>query len=443
MKSLFLGLWLSLLTACGGLGATSNNDAGGDIKRSGGEVLKVPPQYVDRAPSLSSDGSRMVFISGRDGVNRVYVFETAAIAGEGNPRRLTTSDEWDTEESALISHDGTYAVVLAVAAGQADLFTVRLDDGQTVQLTDDAEVERGPSLSLDDKILVFRRAKAQGGWSLWAVSIGAGPSLTAKAEITGVTGSVTDAKFASGAGYSLAVMVSEPDAYGESLQTLTLDTSLSTAASTTTVVKSGIKRQTSAAFASTHNGIAFAEYLSGSGKTRSPIGGEAGETKVTVVSDPRRLTLAGTSTEIEQVGYDVVAVTASQAADFSAWATRDYYTCEGREALYGNGLYLLQGASQERLWLLTNAELDRWEISGEACTYTLADDSDAKVDTTARNLFINSSATASDFTLAFESQFYGADGYFGDPEVMVLRRVAGISTLVNASNNRNPEPLPK
>jgi TolB protein len=103
----------------------------------------------DRSPAFSPDGTRVAFVSRRDGNPEIYVADVAA----GGARRLTTSEGDDL--SPAWAPDGNSLVFVSNRAG-ADfgVFRVGADGSGLVKLTDSGR-DAAPQVSPDGSRLAF------------------------------------------------------------------------------------------------------------------------------------------------------------------------------------------------------------------------------------------------------------------------------------------------
>lgn len=104
------------------------------LPAAGGEARALTEGMAfDSQPAFSPDGSRVAFISDRDGAENLWVM---GIEG-GEPTRLTANSGRDEFASPAFSPDGTHVVVSRTNWGLRtfELWAFHLDGGQGVQLT--------------------------------------------------------------------------------------------------------------------------------------------------------------------------------------------------------------------------------------------------------------------------------------------------------------------
>ena len=101
------------------------------------------------APVWSPDGSRLAFASNRDGDFEIYVMD----ADGQNQTRLTDSDGWDTSPSW--SPDGSRLAFVSGREGNSGIYVMDVDGQNQTHLTDQDGWDTSPSWSPDGSRLVF------------------------------------------------------------------------------------------------------------------------------------------------------------------------------------------------------------------------------------------------------------------------------------------------
>lgn len=105
----------------------------------------------DLAPDWSPDGSKIAFVSDRDGNNEIYVMK----ADGSGVRRVTTNTAWDNQPSW--SPDGTQLAFASERTGNREIFVVKADGSGARQLTFDPGPDIWPEYSPDGDQLAFTR----------------------------------------------------------------------------------------------------------------------------------------------------------------------------------------------------------------------------------------------------------------------------------------------
>ena len=106
---------------------------------------------ADNTPQFSPDGSKIVFVSDRDGNQEVYVMDA-----DGSGVVRVTNDP-GVDNSATFSPDGARLAFVSNRGGQTDVYTVNLGGSGLVRLTNTAAVEavwqwRSPSVPLPQSV---------------------------------------------------------------------------------------------------------------------------------------------------------------------------------------------------------------------------------------------------------------------------------------------------
>jgi len=104
----------------------------------------------DMYPSVSADGSQVVFQSNRTGTNQLFIMEM----GDGIPRQL--ADFPLGAETPAFSPDGQRIVFdVYVGENNNDVFTINVDGSDLKQLTDSPGYDGHPHWSADGRRIVF------------------------------------------------------------------------------------------------------------------------------------------------------------------------------------------------------------------------------------------------------------------------------------------------
>ena len=200
--SAFVACGLSLSIACGPspspdsqaktstepttiLIATERASRGGRLVHVGADGARLAPLtslasgsvVVDRSPTFTPDGQRIVFTSNRE---REDLSDTSlwviATGGGGEPHRLTSGDYVDRDPR--VSRDGAWVYFCSNRGGSFDLYRARIGESalsETEQITKSDKQILSPSLSPDGQMVAYMEVDEQGQSSLWrAASDGSG-----------------------------------------------------------------------------------------------------------------------------------------------------------------------------------------------------------------------------------------------------------------------------
>ncbi len=108
-------------------------------------------------PRFSRDGSLLAFASNRDGNSEVYlaavVRQPESIQIVGVPRRLTFNEYWDSYPS--ISPDNQWVVFYSARDGDNEIWKIRTNGTELVQLTNNTDDDGAPVWSPDGSQIMF------------------------------------------------------------------------------------------------------------------------------------------------------------------------------------------------------------------------------------------------------------------------------------------------
>jgi dipeptidyl aminopeptidase/acylaminoacyl peptidase len=119
---------------------------------------------ADHGPTISPDGARIAFSSGRTGIEQIWV----AGADGSNPRQLTFFESGLCATSPSFSPDGKWIAFDATEKGNRDVYVVRADGGDMVRLTRQQAANAQPSWSHDGAWIYFRSDRSGSG-QIWKV----------------------------------------------------------------------------------------------------------------------------------------------------------------------------------------------------------------------------------------------------------------------------------
>lgn len=136
---LFIGIYLFLQ---GNIGASQGRR--GDRYQGGGA-------YIGATPSVSPDGSKIIFGAPRDGIGDIYSMN---LDGSGL-RRLTATPEYEGEPA--FSPDGSRIVFVAEQNGPGRIYLMNTDGSNQRVLTSTESYDSGPRFSPDGSKIVFVR----------------------------------------------------------------------------------------------------------------------------------------------------------------------------------------------------------------------------------------------------------------------------------------------
>ena len=118
---------------------------------------------LDASPSWSSDGSRIAFISDRDGDNEIYVMN---IDGSGV---IQLTDDFASDEDPEWSPDGSRIAFHSDRDGDYEIYVMNADGSGVTQLTDNSDADRGSAWSPDGTRIAFH-SDSDGDYEIYVMS---------------------------------------------------------------------------------------------------------------------------------------------------------------------------------------------------------------------------------------------------------------------------------
>jgi Tol biopolymer transport system component len=114
-----------------------------------GQTRLTDNQAHDMSPAWSPDGTRIAFVSDRDGNAEIY---TMNADGTG---QTNVTNHPETDESPAWSPDGTRIVFTSGRDGNAEIYAMSADGSAQTRLTDNSAFDRSPVWSPDGKRIAF------------------------------------------------------------------------------------------------------------------------------------------------------------------------------------------------------------------------------------------------------------------------------------------------
>src|SRR5215217_238769 len=140
----------------------------------------------DSAPAFSPDGSRIAFVSDRDGDQEVYVMN----ADGSGQTRLTRAAGSDTNPA--FAADGSRIAFTSERDGNQEIYVIGIDGTGETRLTTSAANEDGATYSADGTLLAYTTDQ-DGDWEIYAMA----PDGSDPVRLTDNTGNDTSPSFAS------------------------------------------------------------------------------------------------------------------------------------------------------------------------------------------------------------------------------------------------------
>lgn len=132
------------------IGGPGSDVAGGLVRTVAGTSPPTPPPSGP-PPTVSASDGKIVFQSGRDGNNEVYIMN----ADGSGQTRLTNNPASDTQPA--ISHDGNRVVFTSNRDGNNEIYIMNADGTGQARLTTFADADALASFSPDGSRIVFNR----------------------------------------------------------------------------------------------------------------------------------------------------------------------------------------------------------------------------------------------------------------------------------------------
>ena len=408
-------------------------------ERTGRANTSVDAKYIDEAPSVSSDGTKIVFTSGRDGgTPRIYT-TTFSGGSWSTPAKLSTSSGLTAENVARVSPDGSWALIQGgTASGQA-LVICAFATG-TCGTVATSPWETGQFEFTGDSALFYyvTGTKSSGG-SLFVGTTAATPTTSQ----VGASDTFIEAFWSAEATspYSLVTARKSTTTGKKTLSTRSF-TSPSTAA---TATATDFTTDVSYAAILDHDSASSSLFTVAAPikPSTSSVFAELG-----TIDDPTRISipLVNELHTWNVAGTDQGAVGASAGFEtISAWITSDNATlfslnriairCAGDgDSPWGFSMALITLADKTVTWRHLKKPIDLSQaptISADPCDRT-TNGTATTYDFGASAMKVNAAATAAANTVVWASDMTG------DPVVFASVNASGVTTVYNISGNRVP-----
>lgn len=345
-----LGL-LVLVTSCGGSGKRFNDDDDTTI-RFGENITPEKLKEFDGLPTISSNGAKVVFTSGRDEVRRTYKFDRAS--GVAASRVTNDSDELSEEFKSVITPNGSWVMLLASKDNKVDLYLKDFRAANVLQKVADGDdlVETEFVVNDDSTAYAFIRRSSTGNGQLYVGLL----------DTNGLSG---DPKLVSDSGYFESKPVFIPTGVASSYAVATLsrgpsalisvlkkrELSSSLVVTATTDLISDIKLIDSVGLTAHDGGVVFSVLNATSTTTVDPmvpVGDYETSARVAVNSFNQTVASSGGSvSNLKSFGVDTVANAHTTAfSGMGLWVVKDAYSCTSGID-YGSSLIVYNPSSEQ------------------------------------------------------------------------------------------------
>jgi hypothetical protein len=437
-------------------------------QRNGGELTEIGVQFTDLRPVLAADGTKVVFVSGRESTGDAASLKAFKVdwpeGGEpGKPARVTASDIGD-EREAVISPDGKWVAIVAVKDGKSDVYLIDYaGEKDPVAVTDDDAVESGlafsPASAGEPALLWVSRQGTKATPTVGAVGGGSADDVKVQAPLDVGDARVSAAFWAPSsaeAGYQVAIGVAPANSAG--LVDFQLRSFASVAAAKEAEPEAtpwiqGTKLHAAVAPAAGAGHALLVRKLNpADADLLDRVGDYVVEDEdevvpyVQVKTEPFFAKTAASDELVEfkaPPGYDVLGVGMAADGTSGVIASRRFYRCAGDDDdVYGVAIgYVaaLDGAAPKD-FVPRYVSAGKWEVAKDLCDRKAADESVKRLDDKIVGVAMAADGTASNLRVAYVSRFVGkfdADCELktGDSEIRALSVKDDEATISELSAN--------
>lgn len=426
---------------CGGGSSRDNEDESGGPERRGTPVQLTEKKYYDGMPSLSTDGSKVVFLSGRNDKLQAFYKDLDA---EDAPRRVLGDDVDQGEElETVISPTGTFA---AISSFQDATMKVLVRD--LASQGEPTEVESGTnflgrlSVSPDGVFLAYEASGESGQRFLKVAQINGDFTAEEPSQLgSGDTKLYEPVWISGGPNYSLVAfqanvetgrfdIVKADFTAGADLSSLTLSTVASDIDAVDRKLLTG----------STANMVYASYYEVADRKERLTIGDDESTETFIVEYDPVLTTIAGASETVETTGFSIRDLSLNGDGTVAAFLSLERLDCKDKDVRFATSfkIYDVANKSFEQIFPIAKEDLSDWRFSDNMCETEFESDVAGFPDFNPFQVQLNGAATLSAFTAVFETAFSKNENEFGDREVRVLKKDGDGYSIVDVSSNPKP-----
>lgn len=452
-----LGFFLLALSvsACGG-NKRSQKDLD-DPVRAGANLEPISFRFADQKPSVNGDGTKIVFVSGRDSGDQAAKSKAYKVAwpagGEpGEPARVSTDDSVGIEKNAWVSPDGAWVLLLSATNARTDLYLQDYDGAKApVRVTEDEALESLASFSPDGKLVAWISTdKAKKTNVVKLAEIGDGSAATLAAQVV-MTEEATPAKqvfwLPAATGYTLAIATTDGHADAASyVQRSFADFAGAQASAVQAWFEGFIPDPMLTPVASGSSVLFSRRILASDSAVFGRIGTEPAESPVLtpVQSEPNWKLLQGDApmTRYADVpGTQTLGLGKSVDGETNFFLERHYYQCLGAKAYFGTAFVigsLDPGGARTKILPKLDSNAN-FVAAADFCELKL-DGKLAWVDDKISEMAMPANATKDKFRIVYTSRFSTAFDrdcllLAGDTEVVALDVAGDTKTFYKVSKN--------
>ena len=438
-------LLISLTQGCGSTTATPTPAA---TPGPSGRYFSGDIKLFDGAPSLSSDGLKLAFESGRSKTGddyRLRIFKVTIDSDPnqptGAPSRLTDNDDLISETSPVMSSDGNNVTFIGgTSTGSRGVYITPWAGGTTTKFSTDGEQVYSQGISPDSTLIAYAAIDSTTGSSS-VIVVDAGNSATRATLATGSRKISGLRWLRAGAGYKLAT-VSLAESSGASVTRIEAWTfaniaGVASASASTLTEKSVMASSDDAARWIAQDGtkiLTVQRLTPASTRSVGEVGaGALADRQIYVRND---LLLLDPNTAAEsQMDSAVASAITGISASTSATILTGNETARCISGSLPSKITTMKlsatpavATSYERIVVRKTSSELTFDVINDPCDTTLTGDG-VLLDTAPGDLVLSDGATTSTLSAAYVSVITG------DPEVIVIRRASGTTKAWDASSN--------
>ena len=434
-------LLISLTQGCGSTTATPTPAA---TPGPSGRYFSGDIKLFDGAPSVSSDGLKLAFESGRsNSILRVFKVEINSDPNQptGAPSRLTDNDDLISETSPVMSSDGNNVTFIGgTSTGSRGVYITPWAGGTTTKFSTDGEQVYSQGISPDSTFIAYAAIDSTTGSSS-VIVVDAGNSA-ARATLATASRKITSLRWLrAGAGYKLAT-VSLAESSGASVTRIEIWTfaniaGVASASAATLTEKSVMASSDDAARWIAQDGtkiLTVQRLTPASTRSVGEVGAGALADRQIYVRNDLLLLDPNTSAE-SQMDSAVASAITGISASTSATILTGNETARCISGSLPSKITTMKlsatpavATSYERIVVRKTSAGLTFDVVNDPCDAELTGEGVA-LDTAPGDLVLSDGATTSTLSAAYVSVITG------DPEVIVIRRASGITKAWDASSN--------
>ena len=442
IKKRFFLLVALLLTACGGSSSRKKKPETGGPERKGVTVSIIDLKYYDSLPSVTTDGEKVAFISGRSGKRQAFL--KTVTSDSPAARILQEGQDIGEELEVVVAPNGNFAVILSFDGTDYSVYLKKLNNTAAIELSKDNFRKRDIGISPDSAYVSFAKTGENAEKKIYIGKIAADLKSVTLQRLGDDNKSYLP-KWNSSATNQEILAFRKSDLIGQTeIIRYSFTTDQDTTALQPEVLGSSVIGEKNILIGGDTYGYFVKDaYNQEEVKTRSSAGDAETLETVNVLSEPEKILLSDASSDtVESAGFRIRDMSANSTGDFAAWVTQVRISCKDKNTRYGAVLYTYQADSNTQTMKLPVLESETigWTLEENSiCVQSQEGKSAFKIDDRINRVILNGAATSDAYTIVYESQFSLKDSEFGDSEIRALRVQGAEATFYEISNNPKSE----